>query len=156
MHECAKWERVLAREATSGKFCESAQPPTVRGTVGQRADDWGGQGGGDGINRGHHAEGDDLVVRRDVLQLEREHDLRRRLVRHPHAQAGQGEGDDPADPHMLSRFGQGERLHVLLTDHLICHGWIMTHPGRLAIVDPRSLAPPRVVSGMEAWEVRRR
>ena len=108
------------------------------------------------LNRGHHAEGDDLVARGDVLQLECEHDLRWRLVRHPHAQAGQGEGDDPADPDVLSRFGQRERLHARLTDHLICHGWIMTHTGRLAIVAPRSLASARVVSGMEAWEVRRR
>ena len=98
---------------------EPAQPPAVRGPVGQRADDRGGQGGGDGPHPGHHAEGDDLVAGRDVLQLEREHDLRRRLVRHPHAQAGQGEAEDPADPHVLGRFGQRERLHVRLTDHLI-------------------------------------
>ena len=41
---------------------------------------------------------------------------------------------------MLSRFGQGERLHVRLTDHLICHGWIMTHPGYSAVVgSPRQI-----------------
>jgi hypothetical protein len=57
----------------------------------------------------------------DVLQLKREHDLQRRLGRHPHAQAGQGEADDPADPDVLGRFGQRERLHVRLTDHLIRH-----------------------------------
>ena len=140
---------------------EPAQPPAVRGTVGQCADDRGGQRGGDGPDPGHHAERDDLVTGRDVLQLKREHDLRRRLIRHPHAQAGQGEAEDPADPHMLGRFGQRKRLHVRLTDRPI-HGWIMTHPSYFAVVDrPRSFPRVSWVSGsprgrkMGAWEVSR-
>jgi hypothetical protein len=80
----------------------------VRGAVGQRADDRGGQGGRDGPDPGHHPEGDDLVPGRDVLQLKRQHDLQRRLARHPHAQAGRGEADDPAVAHVLGRFGQRE------------------------------------------------
>ena len=42
-------------------------------------DDRGGQRGGDGADPGHHAQGDDLVPGRDVLQLKRQHDLLRRL-----------------------------------------------------------------------------
>ncbi len=85
---------------------EPAQSPAARGAVGQRANDRGGQGRGDSPDGGHHPKGDDLVARRDVLQLEREHDLHRRLVRHPHAQAGQRKAGDPAVPHVPGRFGQ--------------------------------------------------
>ena len=108
---------------------QPAQPPAVRGAIGQRAHHRGGQGGGDGADPGDDGQSHDLVLRGNVLQLQRQHDLQRRLGRHPHAQAGQGKADDPAVPHVLGRFGQGKRLDVLLADRLIAHGWIMTQPG---------------------------
>jgi hypothetical protein len=83
----------------------------------------------------------DFVPGRDVLQLQRQQHLQRRLVRHPHAQAGQGETDDPAIPHELRRFSQRERFRGRLAYRLIPHG-------TSAVMSPPQARPePRRASG---------
>ena len=110
-----------------------AQRVLARGAVGQRPGHRGGQARGDRARAAHHREGDDLVVRRDVLQLQREEHLQRGVGGHPHAQAGQAQAGDPAPAHVHGRLGQGAGHRLQRIGCLVGHGHssCVWHPPRM-------------------------
>ncbi len=86
---------------------------------------------------GHDPQRDDPVTGGDVLQLLGQHHLQWRLGRHPHAQAGQGQADDPATWDALGRSASASDARVWLSDRLI--------------LDDIFLPPMALAAGSGAW-----
>src|SRR5580698_6601046 len=86
IHRKATPATLVCRASTASAAAASSAMQSVQRCRRPRSQP-GGETGGDGAEAGHDREGGDLVLRGDVLQLDRDEYLQRRERGHPHAEA---------------------------------------------------------------------